>query len=288
MTARTAPPDGPRAALDLGSSRIRASVPALDVIVDRPSTVGGAPQLTTGQLTTGQLTTGQLTTGRPATRRRRARTVPGRPIEHGMVADAAACTRLTRMTLLEADPDLRLRQVLLAVPAAASGAQLGRAADAVRAAAGCPVRTMEAPLAAAIGAGIDIGDPRPRLVLDIGAGIVETAVVMRGRVHAARSVRYVPDRQAGHNVPRLPEHVRDRIAADVHHLLTHLPAPLRRTARDGGLLLTGGGARLPSLPGRLTAEMSLTITIAPDPARATIRGLAHTCRSPDAWRLTSA
>ncbi|MER7545640.1 rod shape-determining protein [Spirillospora sp. NPDC127506] len=257
---------GPRAALDLGSSRVRASVPALDVIIDRPSTIGGPA---------------------PATGRRRARGA-ARPIEHGMVADAGACTRLARLTLLEADPGLRLRQVLLAVPAAASGAQLGRAANAVRAAAGCPVRTMEAPLAAAIGAGIDIDDPRPRLILDIGAGIAETAVVMRGRVHSARSVRYVQDRQVGHNAPRLPEHVRERLAAGVHHLLADLPAPLRRTAREGGLLLTGGGARLPSLPGRLTAEMNLAVTIAPDPARATIRGLAHACRSPGAWRLTSA
>ncbi|GAA1800636.1 rod shape-determining protein [Actinomadura chokoriensis] len=268
MTTATAPPDGPRAALDLGSSRIRASVPALDVIVDRPSTVGGPVQITTG--------------------RRRARAVPARPIEHGMVADAGACTRLTRLTLMEADPGLRLRHVLLAVPSAASGIQLGRAANAVRAAAGCPVRTMEAPLAAVIGAGIAVGDPRPRLILDIGAGIVEMAVVMRGRVHSARSIQYVPDRQAGHQAPRLPEHVRERLAAGVQHLLADLPAPLRRTARDGGLLLTGGGARLPSLPGRLTAEISLTITIARDPARATIRGLAHACRSPDAWRLTRA
>jgi actin-like ATPase involved in cell morphogenesis len=278
VTARTARPDGPRAALDLGSSRIRASVPALDVIVDRPSRVGGPAQAGTGHAGTGQARAG----------RRRARTAPAHPIEHGMVADAGACTRLARLTLLEADPGLRLRQVLLAVPAAASGTQLGRAANAVRAAAGRPVRTMEAPLAAAIGAGIDIGDPRPRLVVDIGAGIVEMAVIMRGRVHSARSVQYVPDRQAGHAVPRLPEHVRERVAAGVHHLLADLPAPLRRTARDGGLLLTGGGARLPSLPGRLTAEMGLTVSIARDPARATIRGLAHACRSPGVWRLTSA
>ncbi|WP_433225320.1 rod shape-determining protein [Actinomadura formosensis] len=203
-----------------------------------------------------------------------------------MVTDAAACTRLARLTLLAAGAGVRPRQVLLAVPAAASGTQLGRAAGAVRAAAECPVRTMEAPLAAAIGAGIGVGDPRPRLVLDIGAGIVEAAVIMRGRVHCARAIQYVPERQAGHTLPRLPDYVRERLAANVHHLLADLPAPLRRTARDGGLLLTGGGARLPSLPGRLTAEMSLSITIAPDPARATIRGLAHACRSPDTWRLT--
>ncbi|MFB4310176.1 rod shape-determining protein [Actinomadura sp. GTD37] len=272
VTAAAAAPDGPRAALDLGSSRIRASVPALDVIVDRPSAVGGPLRIP----------------GEPPAGRRRGRPAPARPIEHGIVTDAAACARLARLTLLEADPGLRLRQVLLAVPAAASGPQLRRAADAVRAAAGRPVRTMEAPLAAAIGAGIDIADPRPRLILDIGAGIVEAAVVMRGRVHSARSVQYVPERQVGRGAPRLPAHVRERLAADVHHLLAGLPAPLRRPARDGGVLLTGGGARLPSLPGRLTAEMSLTITIAPDPARATIRGLGHACRSPGAWALTRA
>ncbi|MFG2246391.1 rod shape-determining protein [Spirillospora sp. NPDC048823] len=259
----TLTPPGPHAAIDLGSSRIRATLPARDVLVDRPSAVGG-----------------------PAPTGRTGRTFRARPIEHGMVTDACACTRLTRLTLLEADPERELREILLAVPAAASGAQLDRAAAAVRAAAGRPVRTMEAPLAAAIGAGIDPGDPRPRLILDIGAGIVEAAVIMRGRVHAARSIQYLPEHRAGHSLPRIPEHVRGQIATGIRHMLTDLPVPLRRTARSGGLLLTGGGARLPSLPGRLTAEMGLTIAIARDPARATIRGLARTCRSPETWRLT--
>ncbi|XRQ15478.1 rod shape-determining protein [Actinomadura welshii] len=263
----TATRPGPHAAIDLGSSRIRATLPSRRVFVDRPSAVGTPPVEGAGDRT-----------GRRSHR--------ARPIEHGMVTDTGACTRLTRLTLLEADPDRELRQVLIAVPAAASGPQTSRAVAAVGAAAGRPVRTMEAPLAAAIGAGIDPADARPRLILDIGAGIVETAVIMRGRVHAARSIQYIPERSAGHRLPRLPEHVRAQIATALRHMLTDLPAPLRRTARDGGLLLTGGGARLPSLPGRLTAEMGLTVAIARDPARATIRGLAHTCRSPAAWGLT--
>ncbi|WP_412517821.1 rod shape-determining protein [Actinomadura madurae] len=254
----------PSAGLDLGSSRVRAVLPALDMIIDRPATTAGRLQAAGGDV----------------------RTAAARPIEHGMVTDARACTRLTRLVLLEAGPGLALRQILLAVPSAASRVQLGRATGAVRAAAGCPVRTLEAPLAAAVGAGIGLGDPRPRLVVDIGAGIVETAVVIRGRVHSVRSIQYLPEHRPGHPLPRLPEHVRARLTACVRHLLDDLPAPLRRAARDGGLVLTGGGARLPSLPGRLTAEMGLTVTIARDPARATVRGLAHACRAPDAWRLT--
>ncbi|GAA0570103.1 rod shape-determining protein [Actinomadura livida] len=266
---RTTASPGPHAAIDLGTSRIRASVPARAVFVDRPSAVTGPVPATS-----------------PGTAPGRAERA--RPIEHGMVIDAGACTRLARLTLLEADPGHELRQVLIAVPAAANGTQQSRAVTAVGAAADRPVRTMQAPLAAAIGAGIDSADPRPRLILDIGAGIVETAVIMRGRVHAARSVQYVPERPAGHRMPRLPEHVREQVATALRHMLTDLPGPLRHTARAGGLLLTGGGACLPSLPGRLTTEMGLTISVARDPARATIRGLAHTCRSPALWRLTRA
>ncbi|TDB86531.1 rod shape-determining protein, partial [Actinomadura sp. 7K534] len=211
-----------------------------------------------------------------------------RPVAAASTPEPAAPTAPPGTSTPETTPGHELRQVLIAVPAAANGTQQSRAVTAVGAAADRPVRTMQAPLAAAIGAGIDPADPRPRLILDIGAGIVETAVIMRGRVHAARSVQYVPERPAGHRMPRLPEHVRDQVATALRHMLTDLPGPLRNTARAGGLLLTGGGACLPSLPGRLTTEMGLTISVARDPARATIRGLAHTCRSPALWRLTSA
>lgn len=267
----TKTPSGPYAAIDLGTSRIRATLPSRAVFVDRPSALGGPAHA--------------LTPDPAAPRGRRPK---ARPIEHGIVTDAGACTHLTRLTLLEADPGRELRQVVIAVPSAASSNQLNRAVTAVGAAAGRPVRTMEAPLAVAIGAGIDPSDPRPRLILDIGAGIVEAAAIIRGRVHASRSIQYVPERPAGHQMPRVPEHVRAQIATALRHMLTDLPPPLRRAARDGGLLLTGGGACLPSLPGSLTAEMGMTIKIARDPARATIRGLAHACNSPEAWRLTRA
>jgi actin-like ATPase involved in cell morphogenesis len=253
----------PRAAVDLGSSRIRASLPDQDVIVDRPSSISVATDRT------------------PPRDLGAART---HPIRHGTVADASGCTRLTRWTLREIDPMPELSEVLLGVPVAATSVQRRRAATAVRAATGCPVHTMEAPLAAAVGAGLDIADPRPRLVMDIGAGVIETVVIAQARVLCARSVQYEPERVAGQPVPYLSEHLRDRLAVTVHQVLGDLPARQRTAARKGGLLLTGGGARLPSLPGRLTAEMGLTISVARDPSRATIRGLARVCLSPATWR----
>ncbi|WP_160147081.1 rod shape-determining protein [Thermomonospora echinospora] len=247
--------------MDLGSSRVRASLPGLDVIVDLPSSVGAAA-------------------GRPPS----PDTVRVGPIRYGAVTDVPGCIRLTRRTLREIDPMPELSEVLLGVPVAADRFQRHRAATAVQAATDCPVHTMQAPLAAAAGAGLDIADPRPRLVMDIGAGIIETVVIARARVLSARSIQYDPERVAGRPVPHLSEHLRERLAVTVHQVLGDLPSQQRVAARKGGLLLTGGGARMPSLPGRLTAEIGLTISVARDPSRATIRGLARICLSPAAWR----
>ncbi|GAA2104230.1 rod shape-determining protein [Actinomadura alba] len=79
-----------------------------------------------------------------------------------------------------------------------------------------------------------------------------------------------------------------RRAGELQRILDDLPTRLRVQTRTQGLLLTGGGARLPSLHGWLTAQLAVTIHVAPDPARATIRGLARVCLTPAAVRTTVA
>ncbi|MFF5264362.1 rod shape-determining protein [Actinomadura viridis] len=257
---------GPRAALDLGSSRLRASVPAHEVLIDRPSSIAVSPA--------------------PADRRARGRdgarwTEQRRyPIRHGIVTDVQGCTQMTRCALLDAAVAAPPGELLLGVSAAATTADRRRAVTAVRAAGGCPVSTVEAVLAAAIGAGRAVTDARPYLVMDIGAGVVEMAVVAGWRLIRARSIRYLPAVSAGHAEPRLPQYVQEQLAVELRRMLTDLPPAVRRQARERGLLLTGGCAVLPSLPGRLAAQLAMGVHVAPDPARATIRGLARLCLAP--------
>ncbi|MGI5171581.1 rod shape-determining protein [Spirillospora sp. CA-253888] len=257
---------GPRAALDLGSSRIRVGVPAHEVVIDRPSVLHACRH-------------GAAHDG-PA--RRKVCPDHDHPVRHGMVADTFGCARLARRTLQEAAMAGAPREILLAVPVAAGAADVRRAVTAVRSAADCPVRTVEAPLAAAIGAGRKVNDPRPHLVLDIGAGIAELALVTGGRISRACSVQYTLERPAGHRDPRLPEHVRERLAAELQRMFDGLTGRQRSHVRAQGVLLTGGGALLPSLPGRLSHRTGLTVTVARDPARATLRGLGRLCLSPAA------
>ena len=117
---------------------------------------------------------------------RRAYDTPAAGMRHGRVVDAAACGSVLRRQL----DVLGRRRVdaTVAVPA------LADAADAVRrvlAAAGARhVTVVEQPLAAAIGAGVDVASPRPTLLLDLGGGLVEVAVVGDGGIRAQRVLEW--------------------------------------------------------------------------------------------------
>ena len=269
-------PYAPRVAVDLGSSRIRISLPDRRVLIDRPSSFPDEPE-------------GEAAVSARALQRRRidrnawVDSLPEGwvcPIQHGMVTDAGACARLTSQTLREAAVKLPPGEVLLALPSTAGDRDRQRAVSAMRAAADCAVRTMEAPLAAAIGAGHTIDDPEPRLVMDIGAGLAEMAVIEEGRVVRKRSVAYRLEQPPGSPTPRLPSRTHTRVVEELQRLLDDLPSRSRTAVRLRGMLLTGGGALLPSLPGSLVLPLSLNVRIAPDPARATIRGLARVCLAP--------
>ncbi|MFD1938196.1 MULTISPECIES: rod shape-determining protein [Nonomuraea] len=234
------------AAVDLGTARIRAVALGHPVIIDQPASV----------------------TSQDETRW---------PVRHGMVADTATCARLVRRALrpVMVDAERPLRRVLLGVPVSASPAERAAAAEAVHRAAGCPVAVVEEPLAAAVGCGLDVTDPRPQLLLDIGAGIIEVVVIRDAAVADAVALQVPAQTQ-----PVLPLHVQDRVTAMTAELLARLPSEQRASARERGLLLTGGGACRPRLAARLCSRLGLTVSSAPEPAHATVRGLARLCLSP--------
>ncbi|WP_169946594.1 rod shape-determining protein [Microbispora sp. H11081] len=230
-------------ALDLGTARIRLMRPGSTAIEERPSACGD-----------------------PGARRW--------PVRHGMVADMPGCARLVRTALrdVEADPHRPLERVLVGVPVAATRLDRRAAYTAVRSAVRCRVTMVEEPLAAAVGCGVDLADPRPRLLLDAGAGIAEAVVIRAGEIADAGAV------QAGAGDPAegagCPPYARERVVAMVADLVARVPAALRAALRQRGLLITGGGARDPELARRLCADLRMTVSPAADPANATVRGLA--------------
>ncbi|GGS98756.1 rod shape-determining protein [Nonomuraea spiralis] len=240
--------------LDLGTSRTRSL--SLDgfAIADRPSAVVvPSPESAAG--------------------------MPVRPIRRGMVVDPGACLRLVHLVLQDAwlSGGRPLEHVMAGVPRAATGSDRQAVRTAVAEAAGCEVTLVEAPLAAAAGAGVDIAGPGPYLVLDVGAGIVEAVVVSGGFVTDAAALQLSATTSAG-LLPDALEGVVEMTAG----LLRRQPAHLRPAARANGLTVTGGGALQTRLLDRLHTVLRTQVTATPEPQHATIRGLLRLCLRPAA------
>ncbi|GHE44277.1 hypothetical protein GCM10017673_53010 [Streptosporangium violaceochromogenes] len=249
---------GGYAALDLGTARTRLLLSGGGTLIDEPSAVPGdlpAP---------GSGTAGAVPDGRWRW-----------PVRHGVVTDASACARLAGRVLRTATAggDVPLKRLLVGVPVAATGPERHAVVAAVRDAADCPVTVVEEPLAAAVGSGVSPADPRPRLLLDMGAGIIEAAVISAGRVVDTGSVQIITEFPAGRG-SGVPAHLLIHIAGTVADLVGRVPARVRRGAREGGLLITGGGATRAGLARHLCSALRVSVSVAPDPARATVRGLA--------------
>ncbi|NUS05213.1 MAG: hypothetical protein HOV97_21945 [Nonomuraea sp.] len=226
--------------LDLGTSRTRSLSCDGFAIADRPSAVAVSPD------------------------------GPVRPIRRGMVVDPGAFLRLVDLTLRETElPGGRpVEQVLAGVPRAATGSDRQAVHTAVAEASGCAVTLVEEPLAAAVGAGLDLAGPGPYMLLDVGAGIVEAVVVRDGEITDAAALQLSATTGAG----LLPDAL-DGVVEMTSGLLRRQPAHLRPVARANGLTVTGGGARQALLLHRLHTVLRTRVSAAPEPEHATVRGL---------------
>ncbi|MEU6716107.1 rod shape-determining protein [Nonomuraea sp. NPDC046802] len=239
-------------ALDLGTARTRSLVLGGHAIADRPSAI------------------------------RRRSSASGeadvvRPVRHGMVTDPGACLRLVRLAVQDTRIyDSRpLERVLAGVPVAASPSDRKMVRAAVAAVAGCEVALVEEPLAAAVGVGLDVLGSRPRLLLDVGAGIVEAVLLDGGVVTDAVALQLSATTGTG-----LTSYVLEGVVDMTAGLLRRLPAAARPAARERALVVTGGGAYQEQLLGRLRAALRMPVTAAPQPQHATVRGLMRLCLQP--------
>ncbi|GII85733.1 hypothetical protein Ssi03_37230 [Sphaerisporangium siamense] len=245
-------------ALDLGTARTRSLSSGGFAIADRSSVVRRAGIGVEGQV---------------------------RPIRHGVVTDPEACLRLLRLVMQDAMVSgvRPVERVLAGVPVAASPNDRRTLHAAVAQAAGCAVTLVDGPLAAAVGAGLDVAGPRPSLLLDVGAGIVEAAAIRDRVIIDAAALQLSATTSAG-----LPAYALDGVVAMTTGLLRRLPDHLRQAVRAGGLVVTGGGAQQAELLHRLRTALRMPVSPAPDPQHATIRGLTRLCLQPAlAAQLTS-
>lgn len=114
-----------------------------------------------------------------------------RPLKNGVIADYEMTADMLRAFIRKAQgntPFNRAR-VMLCIPSGVTEVERRAVHDAARNAGARYVSLIEVPMAAAIGAGLPVGEPVGSMIADLGAGTSEVAVVSLGDIVASNSVR---------------------------------------------------------------------------------------------------
>src|SRR6478609_7082100 len=113
-----------------------------------------------------------------------------RPLRKGAITDFEITQRMIRLLLQRVKISRFNRpRVVICVPSAITAVEQRAVIEAARRAGATEAHLIEQPMAAAIGAGLPINEPLGNMVVDVGGGTSETAVISLGGVVALRAIR---------------------------------------------------------------------------------------------------
>ena len=170
-------------AVDLGTANTLVYVRGRGIVLNEPSVVA-----------INQNTGGILAVGLEAKRmigRTPGNIVAIRPLKDGVIADFDTTERMLRYFIQKVHKRRHLAKprLVVCVPSGITGVEQRAVKDAGYAAGARKVYIIEEPMAAAIGAGLPIHEPTGNMVVDIGGGTTEVAVISLGGIVTAQSIR---------------------------------------------------------------------------------------------------
>lgn len=119
-----------------------------------------------------------------------------RPLKDGVIADFDVTTTMLQEFIHKAlkgsFPGTKAR-VIICIPSGVTAVERRAVKEAAENANAKRVNIIEEPMAAAIGAGLPVADPTGSMIVDIGGGTSEVAVISLGGIVTSRSVRVAGD-----------------------------------------------------------------------------------------------
>ena len=112
------------------------------------------------------------------------------PLRAGAITDFDVTQRMIRLVLERVGVSRFNRpRVVICVPSAITAVERRAVTEAARRAGAADAQLIEQPMAAAIGSNLPINEPRGSMVIDIGGGTSESAILSLGGVVALQAVR---------------------------------------------------------------------------------------------------
>jgi rod shape-determining protein MreB len=169
-------------AIDLGTANTLVYVRGRGIVVSEPSVV--AIDARTGDVHAVGSEAKQMIGRTPAS------ISAVRPLRHGVITDFEVTEAMLRYFMRRTEQRRRSRpRLVMCVPSGVTEVEKRAVIDASLAAGAREVQLIEEPLAAAIGAGLPIAEPRGHMVVDVGGGTTEVAVISLGGIVVSESVR---------------------------------------------------------------------------------------------------
>jgi rod shape-determining protein MreB and related proteins len=118
-----------------------------------------------------------------------------RPLKDGVIADFEICEKMLRYFIQKVHRSRFAKpRMVICVPSGITGVEQRAVQEAAEyAGARKPAYIIEEPMAAAIGAGLPVQDPTGNMIVDIGGGTTEVAVISLGGIVTSQSVRVAGD-----------------------------------------------------------------------------------------------
>ena len=173
--------------IDLGTANILVTLKGKGIILQEPAVV--AIDIRTGNI---------LATGNEAKEmlgRTPEEIKAVKPLKDGVIADFSA-TRLMLKNLLDKISErykVKKPRVVIGVPCGITEVEERAVEESAMYAGAKEVYLIEEPMAAAIGCGLDIAEPSGNIIVDIGGGTTEVAVISLGGIVISNSIRVAGD-----------------------------------------------------------------------------------------------
>ncbi len=213
------------------------------VVVDEPSIV--AVDRTTGKI----IAVGKQAQQMHGKTHENIKTI--RPLKDGVIADFSAAEHMIRGMIKMINPGRRLftpsLKVVICIPSGITEVEKRAVRDSAERAGGKEVYLIHEPMAAAIGIGIDVEEPMGNMIIDIGGGTSEIAVIALGGIVCDKSIRIAGDEftsnieeymRRQHNI-LIGERSAERVKIEVGAAMTEIDNPPPDYAVHGRDLMTG-------------------------------------------------
>jgi rod shape-determining protein MreB len=180
-----------------------------------------------------------------------------RPLKDGVIADFDASEQMIKM-FIKSIPALKKKlftpalRMVICIPSGITEVEMRAVKESAERVNGKEVYLIHEPMAAAIGIGLDIMQPKGNMIVDIGGGTTEIAVIALGGIVCDKSVKIAGDvftndivyyMRTQHNL-FVGETTAEKVKIQIGAAMEDLDSPPEDMAVDGRDLLTGKPKRV--------------------------------------------